>query len=160
MDLTQAREFAYNNTNTRQEWRRAILGASQVETFTASNGDRPDPFTCTLRDYLLAHSPYSTISGVRAAETKALNQALAVVREIVAIHDEMAGCYFWTPRGNRAQRDEYAEERTNGIVFFHKGRRVKVEQDTTCSAKNVYYSLGVWVDGVKKDVRVLRKIAM
>lgn len=142
MTINDAREFAFT-PHTRQEWRAAILDVYQGGL---------------VFEYLLTHSPYSTVRGVRGAETRALNKAIPKVREIIALHGQMRHTYFWTPRGNRAYRDTYAAERSNEVEFYHQGRRIHVNQETTCSTRNIYYSLSVYVDGVKKDVRVLRKI--
>ena len=151
-NLDDAREFAHSGPITHQDWRTAILSASAVEA-----------------DYLIDHSPYTTLKGVKGAETRAVNklarlqaeelaEAIPVVRGIVEIHGAMVGSYFWTPRGNRAARDRYAAERTNAVEFTLKGRRFVVSQSTECSAKNIYYSLDVRVDGRKKDIRALRNI--
>jgi len=173
-NIDDARKFAHPSIvsegqggPTRQEWRTAILQVARVED-PASVTTWTSTEAVTL-DYLIGHSPYTTLSGVKAAETRTINkikaelaaelaEALPLLSRIVEIHGQMKGCYLWTPRGNRAQRDRYAAERTNSVSFNRQGKRYQVTQDTTCSAQNVYYSLDVRVDGTKKDIRAIRNI--
>ena len=62
--LEEARDFVYQ-PHTRQEWRDAILGC-EAKSYSTE---------IPLVDYLLTYCPhYSTLRGVRCAETRAQNR--------------------------------------------------------------------------------------
>lgn len=140
-----ARSFAFQQpAPDKAQWRRAILEADDE----------------VLMVYLIEHSPYKSLTGVKTAEGKlrAKRQKVAKIREIIEIHNTMRSSFKWRPPGVARQRRYMEEQHSNQLEMKHKGSTYEISQETTCSAKNVYYRLGVFVDGKKKDVRALKKL--
>jgi len=80
------------------------------------------------------------------------------VRKIVDSHEKRQSAFFWSPPSNASSRRSYEKSHSNSISFTHGKKKYVVEQSTECSAKNIYYSFGVTVNGVKKDIRALKSI--
>jgi len=70
----------------------------------------------------------------------------------------MRNCYFWTPPQNASGRRSYENYKSNYIKFKLDGKEYEVEQDCRCSCRNIYFSTCILVDGVKKDIRALKKL--
>ena len=81
-----------------------------------------------------------------------------VLEAIVDLHDEMRNCYFWNPPTRASDRRSYEERRSNFLEFSINSTEYEVSQKTSCSCKNIYYTLIVMVNGEKKDVRAIRKL--
>ena len=77
---------------------------------------------------------------------------LSALNAIIAEHERHAICYFWQGRGSR---NDWSRE----FEWTWRGRTITVRQSHSESQRNVYYSLTVRVDGAKKDVRTLRRLA-
>ena len=141
----EARSFAFQQpAPDKAQWRRAILAADDE----------------VLMVYLIEHSPYKTLAGVKSAESREKTRLskIGTIRRILEIHDKMRGSFHWRPPCNARQRRIMEEENSNQVKLRHKGVVYEVEQDTTCSAKYVYYRCRILVDGVKKDIRALKKL--
>jgi len=78
------------------------------------------------------------------------------IENILAIHDKYKSCYFWTSNGNAASRRRQEERDSNQLEFTFQDDEYKIDQSISISCRNVYYSLGVWRNGQKKDVRALK----
>lgn len=83
---------------------------------------------------------------------------ISLLHEIIDLHDEMKGAYFWRPPSSAPQRRAYERDRSNFIKFSINNTLIEIDQKTDCSCKNIYYSLSVHVDGVKKNIRVLKNL--
>jgi hypothetical protein len=83
-------------------------------------------------------------------------QELSQIREILETHEKYRNSYFWTVRLNAAGRR--AREFDNEYIFTFAGQQVEVKQMLDISCRNYYYSLRVYVDQEKKDIRALKKI--
>ena len=77
---------------------------------------------------------------------------------IIELHNNMKGCYFWSPPGTASGRRYYETQRCNKLSFIYDGALYEINQSTDCSCKNIYYSLSVMVDGKSKDVRAIKKL--
>ena len=89
------------------------------------------------------------------SRTKSLKSDL---KRIIKIHDEMRFSYFWSPPCSANQRRSYESKNSNSVQFLLNGIEYKIDQITDCSCSNIYYSLAIFVDGKKKDVRAIKKL--
>ena len=90
-------------------------------------------------------------------------QGTKLQRELMAIieqHDDMKGCYFWKPPSSASMRRRYERERSASMAFLFRGALYEIDQECSCSCRNIYYSLSVHVDGRKKDIRSLKRLAV
>ena len=82
----------------------------------------------------------------------------AKIRQIVNLHTKMKSSFFWRPPPNASGRRSYEKSHSNSISFTHEKKKYVIRQSTECSAKNIYYSLNISVNGMKKDIRALKSI--
>jgi hypothetical protein len=72
----------------------------------------------------------------------------------------MRGCYFYSSPYSAASRRSY--ERCNSMTteFELDGQQIRVEQGTTCSCRNVYYKMTIYIDGEKttKNIRYIKTL--
>ena len=150
MNIDQARDFVYQINNDlditfdcppgwsraarrKYMWRSAILEASE-----------------DVQGYLIDHSPYRSLSAVKAAHTRAKHRLAywlwIQLTGINTTHDKMKGSYFWRSPGNARQRREMESNYSNDLQFRWDGKSYKIEQTTSVSAKNVYYRCEIYVD--------------
>lgn len=80
------------------------------------------------------------------------------LEKIVEQHARMKNCFFWTPPQGAAARRSYEKDNSASIEFVLNGVHYEILQSVECSCKNIYYFLDVKLDGVKKDVRALKKL--
>jgi hypothetical protein len=81
------------------------------------------------------------------------------IENCLAFHEKYKNSYFWTSSGNAAQRrrDEKRFAELNppfDIVTKNETIQVRPELDISC--KNIYYCLSIWVNGEKKNVRIIK----
>ena len=82
---------------------------------------------------------------------------LSFLDEVLDEHLTMRGAYFFRSVGNASARRWYERQHSRQGSFNLKGHKYNIVQDTSCSCRNVYYTLRVHVDNVKKDVRALKR---
>ena len=92
---------------------------------------------------------------IRTYKRLARTNLLEDIKTMVETHETMKGCYFWRPPSSARQRRQMELERSKRLEFVFEDRHYLFEQETSCSCKNVYYSLSVHVDGKKKNIRTL-----
>lgn len=91
----------------------------------------------------------------RLKGTKLINELKSVIDQ----HEQFKGSYFWTPPGSASARRSYeARNSREQIVFKYNGHEYEINQDVSCSCKNVYYEFSVLVDGEKKTIAALKKL--
>ena len=73
-------------------------------------------------------------------------------------HGSFSGSYFWTPRGNRKQRDRWTDQNNWSVGFTHEGVRYDYSSSMHCSAANVYYKGYFTADGERVTVRRFKKL--
>ena len=78
--------------------------------------------------------------------------------EILSTHQSMKGAYFYRPPSTARGRRTYEERNSATEEFKFHGKHYQIEQDTSCSCKNVRYSRSVVVDGVRRDVRAIKSL--
>jgi len=86
--------------------------------------------------------------GQRDKVTKALGQ-----------HQSLSNSYFWTPGGNRQQRDRWTDQNNWSVEFRHEGVRYAYSSTVRCSAASVYYKGYFSVDGKRVTVRAFKALA-
>jgi hypothetical protein len=87
--------------------------------------------------------------------------AKQAILNTIQLHDKYKKSYFWSPSGNANGRrnSESRFEKNNPSYQIQKGEDVvEVSASYSESCKNCYYSLNIYVNGVKKNIRTLKKI--
>ena len=74
-------------------------------------------------------------------------------------HRSFSNSYFWTPQGNRQQRDRWTDQNNWSVEFKHEGVRYQYVSAMRCSAAKVYYRGYFTVDGRRATVRAFKKLA-
>ena len=82
----------------------------------------------------------------------------AKVERALGQHQSLSNSYFWTPRGNRQQRDRWSSQNNWSVKFTHEGVRYAYSSSLRCSAANVYYKGRFTADGEKATVRAFKKL--
>ncbi len=82
---------------------------------------------------------------------------IEVLEKVLSNHEFMRGCYFWTPPSSASQRRQLEEDRSSILEVPTPEGKLMVKQETTVSCRNIYYNLRVELDGVRKDVRAIKK---
>lgn len=78
------------------------------------------------------------------------------LEDIIATHDKYKKAFFWNPHPNAASRRN--AEFDYKYIFEKEGKTYEIHQRYEESCKNCYYSLTVYVDGDKKDIRAVKKL--
>jgi len=90
---------------------------------------------------------------------KIIRKNMKVYAEIISIiqaHNKYKNSYFWNPPGNASSRRYMEFEHT--LEFSLNGDVYEVIQQLDCSCRNVYYSLRIYLNDTKKDIRLLKKL--
>jgi len=83
----------------------------------------------------------------------------STLAEIIDQHERFKNSYFWRPPSSAAARLAYEKKHTrDDVMFEHNGKQHLVTQTVDCSCKNVYYRFAVFVDGIKRDIRALKRL--
>ena len=81
------------------------------------------------------------------------------LKSVIAQHDRFKSAYFWSPPCNANGRRHMERQNTREpISFVFRGSTYSIEQSVDCSCANVYYRFRVFVDGVKRDIRAIKKL--
>ena len=82
------------------------------------------------------------------------------IEKAIDLHENMRNSYFWTSYNNANSRQSYEKNNSLTTEFTHNKEKIKVVQETTCSCKNIYYKMKIFVNGkeTNKDVRFLKKM--
>jgi len=80
------------------------------------------------------------------------------VEKALQQHRTFSNAWFWTPRGNRKQRDRWTDENNWTVEFKHEGVRYSYSSAVRCSAANVYYRGYFQADGERVTVRKFKKL--
>tara|TARA_Y100000310_G_C20241805_1_gene605015 strand:- start:332 stop:619 length:288 start_codon:yes stop_codon:yes gene_type:complete len=84
-------------------------------------------------------------------------QRVKVVRALEQ-HKSFSNAYFWTPAGNRQQRDRWEDANTWSVKFKHEGVRYSYASTLRCSGANVYYKGHFSADGERVTVRRFKQL--
>ena len=66
--------------------------------------------------------------------------------------------YFWTPRGNSSDRKREEKRLSQKLIFSRNKHRIEAEILVVCSCKNYYVTKTIFVDGIQKNIRYLKKL--
>lgn len=75
----------------------------------------------------------------------------------VDLNEKMGGAYFYRPPSNAAGRRSYEKWNSISGEFRLKGDLYHVSLNTDCSCKHVYFSRNITVNGVKKNIKAVKK---
>lgn len=96
------------------------------------------------------------------ATNKVSAQLKQRIQSVLDTHGKYKNAYFWSSAGNASQRRRNEEKFAESNPDFNietKNGLVEVSFSYSESCKNIYYSLDIRLDGEKKDIRLLKKIA-
>ena len=79
-------------------------------------------------------------------------------KELISFRENNKGAYFFIPGCSALQRRKNEEKNSFDVSTTWDGHVVRVVSAWTESCKNVYYDFSIYVDGIKKDLRALRKL--
>ena len=88
----------------------------------------------------------------RLKNTKAMKYLIAFLNN----HQQYHNTYFWNPPGHASARRKMDFD--TEFVFIYHGVKYELRQSLSCSCKNVYFSSKVYVDGIKKNIRTVKKL--
>jgi len=57
---------------------------------------------------------------------------------IISEHERHKNCYFWTPTGSASGRR--SAEFTTELIFNLDGKKYEINQEKSCSCKNIHFS--------------------
>lgn len=89
------------------------------------------------------------VSQLTDAEKKVLREDC---KSVLSIHEDMQGSYFFKPPTYSNQVRSFELNNSQTKSFKLGGTSYRVEQVTTCSRKNVYYSLDIYTTEGKSDL--------
>ena len=72
----------------------------------------------------------------------------------------MKGCYFYSSPSVASMRRSYEDYNSMTVAFMLDGKQIRVEQDTTCSSRNVYYKMTIFINDevTNKNIRFIKSI--
>lgn len=83
------------------------------------------------------------------------------IEKVIETNDKYKNCYFWNSNGSASgrRRAERIFSFTNpDFEIITKKGIIKISVSYSESCKNVYYNLHITFNGIKKDIRLLKKI--
>ena len=95
------------------------------------------------------------------AEKRVSKKCREAIENCLSWHEKYKSSYFWTQSNSSASRQ--GQERKFGrenpeFTIISKLGLIEVKPELSISCQNFYYSLTITLAGVKKDVRILKKI--
>lgn len=88
--------------------------------------------------------------------TKTLREVKKSLEDILQVMDKYKNCYFWSPRGNAAQRRREEFDEVHAFEFF--GDEIKVELALRISCSNFYFTKNIHVNGNKSNATKLKNL--
>jgi hypothetical protein len=86
--------------------------------------------------------------------------SIADIERLIGIHEKYKNCYFWKDNGNSKQRSLREALDSSQWEFEYYGDKYRIVQDITLSRNNAYYSLAVYRNDKKKDIRALKGLVL
>ena len=80
------------------------------------------------------------------------------IEKAIELHEKMKNSFFWSSPAGAASRRSYEKYNSNSCSFEYNNNTITVEQNTSCSCKNIYYTAVIKVNGIRKDIRALKKV--
>mgnify|MGYP000887714678 CR=1 FL=1 len=91
--------------------------------------------------------------------TRTSKDLRTAIENCLDFHGKYRNSYFWSSRGNAAQRrrdEERFETQNPSFDIVTPAGTIRVRPSLDISCKNVYYSLEITLDGEKKNIGVLK----
>ena len=94
-----------------------------------------------------------------SAKKRLSKKAKLIIQNAIDTHEKYKKSYFWNVSGNAASRRnmESKFEGRDFIINLLEGK-LYVTFSFSVSCKNVYYSMNVFLNDNKKDIRFLKKM--
>lgn len=86
------------------------------------------------------------------AEIKQICQA------VIELQEKMRNSYFWQPGGNLNTRKRWEDWNSQHFAFEYDGNKYFFKQKTVMSYRHCYFQSYFYVNGVIKDLRLVRKV--
>lgn len=83
---------------------------------------------------------------------------LDIIQEAVNMVAQMSNSYFWVPPTLAADRRAMEKKYSLFYIGEYQGQELKIDFSTNVSCHNIYFYKNIYLDGVRKDVRLLKKI--
>lgn len=80
------------------------------------------------------------------------------LQAIIDRHERLRKSYFWSSPSTASARRQMERRESTTYCFKRNHKIYEIDQDVSCSCKHVYYRLLIYVDGKRKDVRVLKSL--
>lgn len=79
---------------------------------------------------------------------------------IIAIHDNMRGCYTWIAPQSYMAKLSFEASHSQTLEIKAEGNTIKVSQNTVCTKYRIYYKMRIYVNGELTNFTVayLRKL--
>lgn len=108
----------------------------------------------------MSTTPTTTTADVKQPRPTGKKRLIAMLEDIIILHNKMRNCYFFDSPGTASSRRYYESNNSMDTEFVYDGHKYKVDQNTSCSCKNVYYRMHIYIDGneTKKDIRLIKSI--
>jgi len=93
------------------------------------------------------------------ANLRLSKKAKQIIQDAINTHEKYKKAYFWHSPSNASGR-RAMEDRFEGkdFVLHTANGKIEVEFNFSVSCKNVYYSMSVYLNGEKKNIKLLKKI--
>ena len=78
------------------------------------------------------------------------------IKEVIYLHEKYSKSFYWKPPTTASQRRQ--QEFENSFSFNLNGVIYEIDQSLELSCKNFYYTLTVYVDDTKRNIRSLKKL--
>lgn len=88
-------------------------------------------------------------------------QAKRELERIIDTNEKYAKAYFWKPNpsaDSRRRAERLFEKSNPDVVFVKCDKRIEVSMSYNESCKNCYYSCGIYLNGEKKNISLIKKI--
>lgn len=88
------------------------------------------------------------------------NNTISQLNAIIKLHEKMKGSYFYNSPMNASSRRSYEQHNSLETTITHNNQEVRVEQNTQCSCKNVYYKMSIYINGniTTKNISFVKKL--
>lgn len=89
-----------------------------------------------------------------------MDNTIETLNKVLELHEKMKGAYFYNPPTKASSRRYYEECNSLTSEFEYKGDVYKIQQETSCSCKNIYYKIRYYKNGepFDKDIRFIKKV--
>lgn len=82
------------------------------------------------------------------------------LESIIELHERMRNSFNWTSPSTAWSRRNYEQKHSMTNEFTVNELNYQVVQTTTCSCKNIYYKMKIYINGEEsnKDIRLIKNL--